>query len=29
MLRRHKLTAADAEFWLGMLRSILWRLEHD
>jgi TrmH family RNA methyltransferase len=29
MLRRHKLTAADAEFWLGMLRSILWKLEHD
>jgi TrmH family RNA methyltransferase len=28
MLRRHKLTAADAEFWLGMLRSILWKLEH-
>ena len=29
MLHRHKLTAADTEFWLGMLRSILWRLEHD
>lgn len=29
MLRRHKLTAADAEFWLGMLRSILWKLERD
>jgi TrmH family RNA methyltransferase len=28
MLRRHKLTAADAEFWLGMLRSILWKLGH-
>lgn len=28
MLRRHKLTTADAEFWLGMLRSILWKLEH-
>ena len=29
MLRRHNLTAADTEFWLGMLRSILWKLERD
>lgn len=27
MLRRHKLTAGDAEFWLGMLRSIVWKLQ--
>jgi tRNA/rRNA methyltransferase len=27
MLHRHKLTAGDSEFWLGMLRSILWKLE--
>jgi tRNA/rRNA methyltransferase len=27
MLRRHKLTAGDAEFWLRMLRQIVWRIE--
>jgi tRNA/rRNA methyltransferase len=27
MLRRHGLTAGDAEFWLGMLRQIVWRME--
>jgi TrmH family RNA methyltransferase len=27
MLRRHGLTASDAEFWLGVLRSILWKLQ--
>ena len=27
MLRRHELTAGDAEFWLGMLRAILWKME--
>jgi TrmH family RNA methyltransferase len=27
MLHRHKLTAGDAEFWLGMLKSILWKLQ--
>jgi TrmH family RNA methyltransferase len=27
MLRRHRLTANDAEFWLGMMRSILWKLQ--
>jgi TrmH family RNA methyltransferase len=27
MLKRHGLTAADAEFWLGMLRQIVWRME--
>jgi TrmH family RNA methyltransferase len=27
MFRRHGLTTADAEFWLGMLRQIVWRME--
>ena len=27
LLRRHKLSAADAEFWLGMLRQIVWKLQ--
>jgi TrmH family RNA methyltransferase len=27
MLRRHELTSGDAEFWLGMLRQIVWRME--
>ena len=27
LIRRHQLTAADAEFWLGMLRQIIWRIE--
>jgi TrmH family RNA methyltransferase len=27
MLKRHELTTADAEFWLGMLRQIVWRIE--
>ena len=27
MLRRHKLSTADSEFWLGMLREILRRLQ--
>jgi TrmH family RNA methyltransferase len=27
MLHRHNLTGSDAEFWLGMLRGILWALE--
>ncbi len=27
LLHRHKLSAADAEFWLGMLRQITWKLE--
>jgi TrmH family RNA methyltransferase len=28
MLRRHNLSAADAEFWLGMLRAITWKMKH-
>lgn len=27
LILRHKLSAADAEFWLGMLRQIVWKLE--
>jgi TrmH family RNA methyltransferase len=27
MLHRHNLTAADAEFWQGMLRQIAWKLQ--
>jgi TrmH family RNA methyltransferase len=27
LIRRHRLTAADAEFWLGMLRQIIWRIK--
>jgi TrmH family RNA methyltransferase len=27
LLRRHNLSPSDAEFWLGMLREILWRLQ--
>jgi TrmH family RNA methyltransferase len=27
LLRRHNLSASDAEFWLGMLREILWKLQ--
>ena len=26
LIRRHNLSATDAEFWLGMLRQILWKL---
>ena len=26
LLRRHNLSATDAEFWLGMLRQIVWKL---
>jgi TrmH family RNA methyltransferase len=27
LLRRHNLSATDAEFWLGMLRQIVWKLQ--
>jgi TrmH family RNA methyltransferase len=27
LLRRHNLSSSDAEFWLGMLREILWKLQ--
>ena len=27
LIRRHKLTAGDAEFWLGMVRQIVWKLQ--
>jgi tRNA C32,U32 (ribose-2'-O)-methylase TrmJ len=27
LLRRHQLSASDAEFWLGMLRQIVWKLQ--
>jgi TrmH family RNA methyltransferase len=26
LIRRHKMSAADAEFWLGMLHQIVWKL---
>jgi TrmH family RNA methyltransferase len=26
LIRRHNLSASDAEFWLGMLRQIVWKL---
>jgi TrmH family RNA methyltransferase len=28
MVRRLKLTIADADLWLGMLRQVIWKLEH-
>jgi TrmH family RNA methyltransferase len=28
MIRRHNLSAADAEMWMGMLREILWKLKN-
>ena len=27
LLRRHNLSSSDTEFWLGMLREILWKLQ--
>jgi TrmH family RNA methyltransferase len=27
LLRRHNLSASDTEFWLGMLREIVWKLQ--
>jgi TrmH family RNA methyltransferase len=27
LLRRHNMSASDAEFWLGMLRQIVWKLQ--
>ncbi len=29
LLRRHQLSAGDAEFWLGMLRQIVWKLRSE
>ena len=29
LIRRHKLSASDAEFWLGMLRQIVWKLQSE
>src|SRR5208337_3783937 len=27
MIRRHNLSASDAEMWMGILREILWKLK--